>query len=229
MFKLMKLEIRKFRLNRYLLHVIVINMVLIGMLSVMNLVYSQEIEIDLHFWSSQFILIEALIKAVFIVFAAILIAKLIISEYIKNTMSIMFMYPISRKKIIASKLLLIVIFTVIAMLVSQIIISLAVILLNHLFGFIEEDLTGETVRNTVKLFFQSTVFTAGICMIPLFFGMWKKSILYTIISGVVLMFFLSANNGMISIFSITPIPLILALSGIFVAYLTIGSVEHADI
>ncbi|MDI3410257.1 ABC transporter permease subunit [Bacillus sonorensis] len=55
---------------------------------------------------STLLLLGTFVRSVFIVFAGVLIAKLIIGEYKNRTITVMFTYPVSRKKLMAAKLLL---------------------------------------------------------------------------------------------------------------------------
>ena len=66
--------------------------------------------------------IDSFVRAVFIIFASTLIAKLIIGEYKFKTITLAFMYPISRKKLMVAKLAIVMLFTF-----SMIIISNALI------------------------------------------------------------------------------------------------------
>ncbi|MFJ7731678.1 ABC transporter permease [Lysinibacillus sp. NPDC097231] len=57
-------------------------------------------------------------------FASVLIAKLVIEEYKNKTILILFSYPVSRKKIFVSKLILIAFLTFITMMLSNIVVGL---------------------------------------------------------------------------------------------------------
>nr|MDH3155734.1 ABC transporter permease [Bacillus licheniformis] len=59
----------------------------------------------------------------FIVFAGVLIAKLVIGEYKNRTITVMFTYPVSRKKLMATKLPLTGGLTFLTMIVSELILA----------------------------------------------------------------------------------------------------------
>ena len=50
-----------------------------------------------------FSMVNTMVKATFIIFASVLIARFIIEEYKSNTITVLFMYPINRKKLIIAK------------------------------------------------------------------------------------------------------------------------------
>ena len=63
---------------------------------------------------------SSIVRATFIIFGAVLIAKLIIDEYKNKTILLMFSYPINRKKIMISKLAITAILTFITVILSNI-------------------------------------------------------------------------------------------------------------
>lgn len=66
-----------------------------------------------------FLVIGTFVRAVFIIFGAVLISKLIISEFKNKTILVMFTYPINRKKLLAAKLLIAAGLTFITILISN--------------------------------------------------------------------------------------------------------------
>jgi len=120
MLQLIKLEIKKSKLGWYIKGAIIANIVMVAMLFFVS--YVSQIEGDVELGNPQGILLmaSAMVRGTFIVFAGVLIAKLVIEEYKNKTILLMFSYPINRKKIIASKLVITAILTFITILLSNI-------------------------------------------------------------------------------------------------------------
>ena len=66
-------------------------------------------------------------------------------------------------------------------------------------------------------------------LIPLYFGMKKKSAPVTIISSLLIVAIVCSNNNGLSLGSIIAVPITLAVVGALIAYLTIRNIEHIDV
>jgi len=105
MLKLMRLEIRKNKLGSSLKAVIIANLGIIGFLTLIYFAERSEGAAAFATYESAFTIIDVFVRATFMIFASVWIAKLIIDEYKNRTISLMFMYPINRKKILVRSLL----------------------------------------------------------------------------------------------------------------------------
>jgi ABC-type transport system involved in multi-copper enzyme maturation permease subunit len=102
MFHLMKLELRKFKIQSYVTGAIIASMLILATIILVFIVEREtEEEIIFNNYTNSFLIIDTLVRATFIIFGAVLISRLIISEFKERTISILFMYPISRKKLMA--------------------------------------------------------------------------------------------------------------------------------
>ncbi|GIO31902.1 MULTISPECIES: ABC transporter permease [Paenibacillus] len=170
-----------------------------------------------------------LCRAVFIVFASVLLSKLIIEEYRNKTISILFTYPVERKKLIMAKMLLVLALTFGAMLISTFIICTSFLALNSHFQFVSgKPEAGVLLHTGIQLLIQ-TLSAAGLSLIPLFFGMRKKSVPTTIVSSILIGGLISSNNQGFSLGANITVPLILGVIGILVAYLSFRNVDKNDI
>ncbi|WP_235700159.1 ABC transporter permease [Clostridium senegalense] len=170
-----------------------------------------------------------MIRATFIIFASVLLAKLIIEEYKNNTITILFMYPINRKKLIMAKLIIVASFTFVTTVLSNIFIDSALCIINNFYNFTTDKITVSLIINSFRNIFISGLLSAGISLIPLYFGMKKKSVPTTIISAIIIVSIVCSNGNGISLNSIIAVPITLALIGVFIAYLSIKNIEHVDI
>jgi ABC-type transport system involved in multi-copper enzyme maturation permease subunit len=225
MFKLINLEMKKVSLDRYVYGAIIASIIMTGFLFFMLYIDRYQYPPDVEDF---FFLVDST-RMIFIVFSGVLISKLVIEEYKDKTISLMFTYPISRKKIIISKLMIIIIFTFFSMLLSRLFVAVVLYVLNNNLEFIDGDVT----IHTILIHFRDTILydlsVSGISLVPLFFGMLRKSVRTTIVSSIIIAAFLGISIGQLSIASYIVIPLTLSVIGVVASYLTIRNIEHTDI
>lgn len=125
MLNLIKLEFKKTKLGWYYKGAVIANLCILGLLC---LIGSEEknlpqAKMSMADAASMLLVIGIFVRSVFIVFAGVLIAKLVIGEYKNRTITVMFTYPVSRKKLMAAKLLLTGGLTFLTMIVSELILA----------------------------------------------------------------------------------------------------------
>jgi len=229
MIKLMKLEMKKFKVWGNIKGVIIANIAIILLL--IGMIFATKAEKDIEFTSLNFtfLMVDTMVKATFIIFASALIAKLIIEEYKSNTITVLFMYPINRKKLIVSKLLIVVLFTFISIVLSEIFIDSVLTIFNNLYKFSPDKLTNSLISSTLMTIVSNALASSGIGLIPLYFGMRKKSVPATIISGILIVSIVCSSMGGYSLANIIAIPITLSIIGAFITYLSIRNIEHVDV
>ncbi|MBW9152920.1 ABC transporter permease [Clostridium estertheticum] len=230
MLKLIKLEIKKFKLNKNVKTVMIINLIILAvlLLGVYSLKFNTK-ENMFRNYSDVFLYTGTIVRATFSIFAAALISKLIIGEYKCKTINIMFSYPIKRKKIMAAKLAIVVIFAFTTMILSNIFLIFSIYLLNIFANFIQIPLTQDIlVKNLINIFVYSAAFSF-VSLIPLYIGMRNKSGSATIITSIIVVSLLNSGSNGDTLSSIIIMPIILAIIGIFVAYLSIKDIEKVDV
>lgn len=229
MFKLMKLEMKKFKVAGYIKGAIIANLVIIGIMIAGILISKSEGELILNNYNFAFQMVDSSVKATFIIFASVLLSKLIIEEYKNGTMTLLFMYPINRKKLIVAKLIIVLIFTFVAIFLSNIFIDGILIAINSFTNFIPDEITKEILSKAIISINTSAVTSAFMSLIPLYFGMRKKSVPTTIISSILIVTVMCSNANGFSLSSIVIIPIIFSFVGAFIAYLSIRNIEHVDV
>ena len=117
---LLRLELTKFKLGRNI--AIAIGAIIFSILFItVSLVDSMtDPEQTKDTFESTFLVIGLLMSFIFLVYSSVLTSRLLIGEYNQKTITILFSYPLNRKLLIASKLVLIVIYTGISMLAGYI-------------------------------------------------------------------------------------------------------------
>ncbi|WP_379133002.1 ABC transporter permease [Paenibacillus sp. sgz500958] len=229
MLKLISLEIRKHKLAGMLKAVLYANL---GLLIFMVLVlFMDQSEVDRTFESYAELLdgLFVFVKSVFIIFGAVLLGKLIIDEYRNNTITLLFMYPIPRKKLMAAKVIVVFLFTMVTIIVSYLILAALLVGLDAISGIIPGQLTLSLVGSTLAKLGFGALYAAGISLIPLYIGMRKKSLSATIVSSVLIVSLISSGFEQFRLGDLAYVSIALCLLGIAIAYLSIRKVETEDI
>ena len=227
MLKLMKLELKKFKIG--IKGVIIANLSIFA--SLLLTIFASPNTNDMPFgdYNSMFFLTGTVVRAVFTIFAGALISRLIIGEYKNKTINVMFMYPIKRKKIMLAKLFLVIIFSFITMFLSSLFLDFSLYILNLFLNFAKEPFTMNILlKNLVNVTVYSLAF-AFVSLIPVYVGMWKKSGTATIVSSVILVSVFNSGSKNLSLSSIIIFPIIGAILGIISSYMAIQDIENVDV
>jgi len=228
MFKLIKLEIKKFKID-LLKGTIIANIIILMFVVTAAFLSKASKEISFTDYNSMFLGISTYVRPVFIIYSAVLISKLIIGEYKNKTINIMFMYPIKRKKIMISKFLIVLIFCFTTLLLSTIFLDLSMYCINSFSHFFNDTLTmTQIVSNLTNIIVYSIAF-AFISLIPVYVGLKRKSASATIVTAIILSSALSSGSNGYSLSSIIIIPTILAIIGVVIAYISIKDIEKVDV
>lgn len=228
--KLMKLEMRKIRIGNYIRASMLVNVVILGIICIISLTEGMEEE-GLLFadYDNVFSVIDTLIRGTYIVFAAVLISQLVIDEFRNKSITVLFMYPISRKKLIAAKLLIIVLFTLAADIVGNLFVDVGFYVLNVFASVVSEPFTWFDAAHSLLTIVMSALATSFLSLIPLYFGMRNHSGAATIVSSLIAVVFVCQNVDGFSMYSIIAVPISLALLGAAVAYISIRNIEQVDV
>lgn len=94
MLNLMRIEMRKMKLGWYVRGAFFANFIILGFLWMVTFTEGKD---TFQTIDDTFLVTGTFVRAVFIVFGAVLISKLVISEFKNKTILVMFTYPINRK------------------------------------------------------------------------------------------------------------------------------------
>lgn len=230
MLKLIKLEIKKYKLLRYIKPVIIANLIILAFVLFINYSSKYESEIAMKNYPEVFTVIDTFVTVTFIIFASVLISRIVIGEYKNKTVTILFMYPIDRRKLFIAKFSIVIIFTVTTMIISNIFLGISFYFFDQLAHFIPEKLTIDMIiKNSVNIIIHAFT-SAFISLISLYFGMRKKSSGSTIISASLIASIICSNgNSGFHLNSIVAVSVSLAAIGALVGYFVIKNIEHLDI
>ncbi|MGN4126959.1 ABC transporter permease [Lysinibacillus sphaericus] len=229
MLNLMRLEMRKYQLGSYVKGAIIANFIILGFMFMILFISKIEKDTAIENYQIALTVIDSFVRGVFIVFAATLIAKLIIGEYKNRTITTAFMYPIKRKKLIAAKLAIVITFTFGAIVISNVFITAIFFFISTTYHLIPDTLMTSVVMQQLPSMLMNAVAATGMSLIPLYFGMKKYSIPATILSSVLIVMVVSSNTGNFSLNDIIVIPITLAIIGLGVAYISIRNIERVDV
>lgn len=229
MLKLMKLEIKKFKLWNYWKAISICN---ISFIAVLCMMYVLEMYEGFELFDSFEMLasfIGTLVRVTFTIFASVLIVKLIIDEYKSKSIDVLFTYPIKRKKIISAKLTIVFTFTFAMVLISTLFLEGLVLLVDLNFNIFQVEVELPDMSEHLLTVIMNALATAGISLIPLLVGMHRKSGPATIIASILIASVLNSTTEDFTLFSIIAIPLSLGLFGILIGYYSIRNIEKKDL
>ncbi|EJR44088.1 bacitracin ABC transporter permease [Bacillus mycoides] len=233
MLKLMKLEWKKHQLSSYFKSVAICIIAIFTVVNLMALGAKDEVDGLFSDFTQQMVLINTVIRITFIIFSSVILSRLIIDEYKNKTIQLLFMYPLQRKMLMRAKLTIVFCFCFVSTIIATFSISLLVYFVSPMMGLIETPATIGEIIAIVPATFINAFMISGISLIPLFFGMRKKSTPTTITSAVIIGMLISSNfgsgNGQVSMFNFIAIPIVLCLLGIFISYLSYRKIDKIDV
>ncbi|MFD4854525.1 ABC transporter permease [Bacillus mycoides] len=233
MFKLMKLEWKKHKLSSYFKGVAICIIAIFAAVSLMALGMKGEGDAAITDFTKYMILANLIIRVTFIIFSSVILSRLVIDEYKNKTMQLLFMYPLQRKVVMGAKLAIVFSFCFVSTIIATFIISLLLFCMNPMMGLLETPVTMGEIISTVPATFINAFMISGISLIPLFFGMRKKSAPTTITSAVIIAMIINGNvgtgNGQVSMFNFIAIPMVFCLLGIFISYLSYRKIDKIDV
>ncbi|MES5957004.1 ABC transporter permease [Bacillus fungorum] len=229
MLRLMKLELKKFKVGWYVRGAIIANITILALLIFLG--YVAQIEGDPEIRDPQVILLMASVsvRGTFIIFGGVLIAKLIIDEYKSKTILLMFSYPINRKKMMISKLIITATLTFITVILSNILVVGIFFGIDSYFSILSNPFTGDQLMQEGIKLVPLAIAAAGMSLIPLYFGMRKHSVPTTIVSSLIVVSVAMNSNPMFSTATFLPLQLALAAIGMAIAYYGIKNIEREDV
>ena len=221
MTNLIKIELKKFSVKSHVIQLIVANIAILALLTPLFIFVAPEEEyLDLV------ALVSILNLATFIVWQGVLIAKIIVEEFQSKTIFLLFTYPISRKKLIVSKLVIINTVIFFSILVTQIFQNTALTILSQFVPQLEYSLSIYEIGTVAVI----SVASVMMGMLSLFVGMIKKSTIATIVSSIVVVAMLGGSVGEgVGLIMQIPVSLSVGVVGVILAYIAIKDIDKKDL
>ncbi|WP_042201266.1 ABC transporter permease [Paenibacillus camerounensis] len=233
MFRLMKIEWKRNNLAGYGIRAVICMIIIFGMVAGMALLSNVQEEPMFMDFTAFMSLANIFVRITFVVFSGILISRLVIDEYKEKTIQLLFTYPLPRKKMMQAKLMIVFGFCFFGVVISTFIIEVLTVLLNPNMHFFETAASKEDVAATLPSLLIASLMTAGLSLIPLSFGMHKKSTATTITSSVILGILLNSmvsdGSRSVSMFQFIGVPVVFCLLGLAIAYLSYRMIDRKDV
>ncbi|MBM7713514.1 ABC-type transport system involved in multi-copper enzyme maturation permease subunit [Bacillus thermophilus] len=233
MLDLIKLEWRKHRMARYFTNFFSCVIGIYGFVAFISLASKNDVDGAMGSFQEFMSLIQIFSNITFIILGSVILSRLIISEFRTKTMQVLFTYPIKRQKILFAKLMLAYLFTTGCLFVGIWLMQIITYFLQPSLGLFEGTVTPQGLWATLPNTVTNAFMMGAISLIPLFFGMRKKSTATTITSAVIIAFLMNStvSNGgaSFSLANVVIIPIILALCGIGIAYLSFRNIDVKDV
>lgn len=219
MLDLIKTDIRKYRLQKQFLYFLIANVIMA--MAIFGILSFETIDID-----SAPVIIDIFVKPVFVVWEAVLICMVVIDEFKSKTILMLYTYPIDKKKLIVSKVITVLLFSLAGILLSQ-------ILLNILFFGIHQvmpTIPYQLVWKQVVSYGFSSVMVILLGLIPLCVGLISYSTIGTMVTSIAIVSVGSSSGlGFDNLLSQMGFVSVLGVVGIAATILTIMNVFKRDI
>ncbi len=162
-------------------------------------------------------------------FAAVLLSRFVIEEFRSKSITVLFMYPISRKRLIAAKLAIVVVFTFCAIILSTLFVTSGYYLIEPVArsGAGEPAGIGARLPGLEGLHQCNRRQRHGAD--PAVLRDAEAFGRATIVSSILMIAIISSNTNGFSLGSIIFVPLALAVIGGLIAYFTIRNIDRVDV
>lgn len=188
--KLIALELKRNRLRPYHIATLICGLTMLGFQYLMAAIpYMDPTEPDAELFSQYPFLmgITCLVcMAIFSILSAVMASRFVMEEYSRKRAILLLSYPISRKKVLCAKLVLVFAYTVGAMLLCGAVIQAVFFLTESLFPLCSDQLTINMFLQSLGFLLSCSILAGLLGVVSLWFGFRKKSVSMTIVASVVL-------------------------------------------
>lgn len=135
----------------------------------------------------------------YLIYGSTVLAKIIISEYRDKTIQLMFMYPIDRKKLILSKTMIVFLFTIINVAIGNVFLIISMGMLDLFYDFVPGTFNLVSLMPAMPLICANVFASGFLAIVPLYFGMRKKSTVHTIVAAIIVAILTCSGVGEMSV------------------------------
>lgn len=188
--KLIRLELKKNNLKPYVIAVLgIVAFIFFAVGLMLNLTHVSPGDANLEKMttiSGLPLVIAMLYMNCFSVLVAVMYSKFVIDEYVGKKNVLLFAYPQKRSSILFAKFMLIFGFSFLSMFALNLLTTLLVIFTGNQLGFVDGVLTIDIVVTAMLISFIFSIIANLTGMIALRVGFWRKSVIWTIVTAIVL-------------------------------------------
>lgn len=219
--RLLFLEIERNSLRPYYIAVLISNFCMLGFIYLMAAIpkidpYDSDTEL---FNSYSFIigLTMVVMMGIFIIMSATVASKVIVDEYRNKKAMLLFLYPISRKKIMGAKMIVVFIFTFLLMMFSGICTFTIFIITESIYPICIDAITIELVTRSIIDLISYAIIASCCGIISGWIGFRKKSPIGTVIAACIIMIIVCQMSAMTFFSKDTMILLLVTLGAISIS------------
>lgn len=187
---LIKLELKRNKIRTYVIASFIIAVTMLGLLYLFAyapMLEPNDKDMTIFLGYQNLIpLFCVLNMAVFCILSAVMYSKFILEDYSGKRPILLFSYPVSRKKIVLSKLSVVCGFTIISMIISNIVIFSIFSITETFMHLVGEDFTLSIMLDAVETTIVMAFAAASIGIAAVGIGFIKKSVPATILSAVLI-------------------------------------------
>ncbi len=191
---LMKLELKKVGLKKYVVFAIIgiicsMFFVFVGLNDSSTVKYSYE---------TAFTMVGLMFCFYYIILFSVLVVSYIVNEYNHKTILVMFSYPVDRRKLIMAKLLLITLLVMVSMIIGYVCCGMFIIAVDKYLGLIRGEFEISILLYWIPTALKAIITFCALGVGTFIVGMMKKSVPMTIVSAIILcyirQFYLAGTN-----------------------------------
>ncbi len=189
MFNLMQLELKRNNVKTYIVASVIIGIVMLGFLYLFAYAPHIDPDPDLKIFAGYnniIALFSTLSMAAFATLSSVLYTRFIIDEYKDKRVLLLFSYPVNRERVLFAKILVVVLFTVAANIVCNLVAFSIFSISESISPLGDGVLSLAIMMRAVKMTVLSAAIAGGIGMLAMGVGFIKKSVPSTIVSAVLL-------------------------------------------
>ncbi len=234
MLKLIKLEWKKNRIERYTRLAVILAAVLclfIFALAFLGIANDPEMGVPDAVVGNDTISspIELFSGMAFLVFTGAMLSSFIVGAYQNKTMNLMFSYPIRRQKILLSQMLAVWIFTFVALVLTKLLLYGCVAAGSRfMISAFPVDFNMTSAGFYIQLIIKSVV-TVTMGFIALFVGLAMKSSKAPVVTSFLLIVITQGNIGDLTLSDQALLPIMLTIISVICAFFSIYRVETKDV
>ena len=188
MIDLMRLELKKVKMRYFIAGILII---IVGLLFFANTsIYASVQETPKNSYSNILKLVNMAVTECFTIYGAVLISKVIISEYVNRSALIMLAYPINPKLWMTAKLLVISLFVMIGTFLGNMCCTLFIVFRDRYWDIVNGTFSLQNLQEILSLTIITMFLNGFLILFSFVVGMIKKSISATIVGSILMAFFL---------------------------------------
>lgn len=227
----MKLELRRNNLRTYVWSSIIACIILIGFIYFVSVVAKVENEPDFQNYPNIFLFTSIISMIFFSILSAVMYTRFVIDEYTGKKLVFLFSYPVSRKKILLAKIAVVVVFSTVAMIVSNVVSFVIFSITESISPIVNDTLSLELLLSIIKTIIILSISVNGISIIAMRIGFINKSIPSTIVTAFILCAIF--GNAVIGSFGNDTVSLVLlsmvVAAGIVVTFNLIEKINRIEV